>query len=197
MNKQSFAHLDSGNVEYYTPPNIIEAARKTLGVITLDPASSAVANARVRAIAYYSPELGLDGLAEPWFGTVWLNHPFSKGEKQCKKICNKEKCRERGHHIDTDIPGNAEWVNRLVTAYVTKEIESACCITWANMSEKWFSPLLEYPHCIPYGRVHYYKPDGEQTNSANKGSVITYLGRDIPAFIQAFQAVGKVYMPVS
>lgn len=37
----------SGNTEYYTPIDIVDAARYVMGWIDLDPASSALANARI------------------------------------------------------------------------------------------------------------------------------------------------------
>jgi len=44
----------SGEVEYYTPVEIIEAARRVLGVIDLDPASSEAANQIVKATHIYT-----------------------------------------------------------------------------------------------------------------------------------------------
>lgn len=192
-NKQSFAHADSGNVEFYTPELIVGAARVAMGGIDLDPASCENANRVVRAPVYYSPELGLDGLSLPWFGRVFLNHPFGKYEKACKPRCVKKTCRERGYHLTEDKPGNAAWIDRLVVEYRRGRVAAACCVTWANMSEGWFRPLLEFPHCLPYGRVHYRKPDGTIAKQANKGSVITYLGPDLDAFAAAFEPIGAVY----
>lgn len=44
----------SGCVDYYTPKPIIEAARKTMGSIDLDPASSFEANNVVLASRYFT-----------------------------------------------------------------------------------------------------------------------------------------------
>ncbi len=56
-----------------TPTPIIEAARGILGAIDLDPASSARANERVQAKAYYTEKE--NGLAQEWEGRVFLNPP--------------------------------------------------------------------------------------------------------------------------
>ena len=40
--------------EWYTPAWIINAARRVLGTIDLDPASSAIANQTVQATNYYT-----------------------------------------------------------------------------------------------------------------------------------------------
>ena len=53
MNSAQLINQDSGEFEYYTPEFIIEAARRTMGGIDLDPASSFVANERVRATRYF------------------------------------------------------------------------------------------------------------------------------------------------
>jgi hypothetical protein len=158
-------HADSGHVGYYTPQNIIDAARQALGgAIMLDPASCEEANSRVGALMYYTE--ADDGLSLPWFGTVWMNHPFSRD-------------------------GNPKWTNRLIGAYTSGEIEAACCITWASLPEEWFRPLLAYPQCFPHGRVHYLDSrTGRPHRSAPKGSVITYLGQNPTAFAEAFRHIG-------
>ena len=64
---------NSGNNEWYTPGYIIEAAKKVLGTIDLDPASSDIANSIIKANIYYTIEN--DGLTKEWFGNIWLNPP--------------------------------------------------------------------------------------------------------------------------
>ncbi len=51
--KKPHLSQNSGNNEWYTPNYIIDAARKTMGSIDLDPASSAIANQTVMAKKYY------------------------------------------------------------------------------------------------------------------------------------------------
>lgn len=62
-----------GTSEWYTPPDIVEAAREWLGAIDLDPASCAAAQATVQAATWYDAER--DGLAPVWAGCVFLNPP--------------------------------------------------------------------------------------------------------------------------
>lgn len=64
------------NDEWMTPPEIIKRVRQVLGQIDQDPASSALANETVQAVAYYTKET--DGLVCRWVGeTFYLNPPYS------------------------------------------------------------------------------------------------------------------------
>lgn len=159
---------DSGDCEYYTPQPVVEAARLALGRIDLDPASSKAANIRVKAHRWFG--IGDDALRRPWYGSVWLNHPFSR-------------------------EGNPLWVSKLVVEYLAGNTTSACCITFAATSEKWFQPLLAFPQCFLSPRTNYYLPDGSLKRGVTKGSVVTYMGADLHAFAKAFTSLGVLKIP--
>ena len=170
MDNAKLINQDSGNVEYYTPTWIVEAAREVMGSIDLDPASSAKANLTVKASTYY--RLPFNGLDYEWFDNVWLNHPFSKAQ-------------------------NKAWINKLINEYeVDSNVKQACCITYASTSEKWFQPLMNYPQCYFSRRVNYI--DGVTGNikkGVTKGSVVTYLGPNVAKFYSVFSQYGKVMVP--
>ena len=167
LTKQPHQHINqtSGDVEYYTPPAIIEAAARVMGTIDLDPASSATANQRVKAVRIFTE--ADDGLTQEWHGKVWLNHPFGKKE-------------------------NAKWINKLEEEYRAKRVTEALCITYACTSEKWFQPLLQRPQCFLSPRTNYHLPDGSVKKGVTKGSVVTYFGVDVAAFSEAFASLGVV-----
>src|SRR6185503_16868537 len=64
--------------EYYTPLEVLEDARRVLGVIDLDPASCEAAQKRVQAKTFYTKENDGAHPLIPWFGKTWLNPPFSQ-----------------------------------------------------------------------------------------------------------------------
>ena len=90
------AHVanNSGNNEWYTPPAFIAAARKVMGSIDVDPATSEQANKIVCATTIYTSKN--DGRRKSWAGNVWLNPPYSQplisefSELLVKKIWAKE-----------------------------------------------------------------------------------------------------------
>jgi hypothetical protein len=181
---------DSGDFEYYSPPSIVALSRLVMSGIDLDPASSAKANASIGARVFFN--IDSDGLKQEWSGRVWMNHPFSKGEKACVKNCKKKKCQERGHCITEDIPGNSDWIIKLVAEFYAGKVEQACCITFASTSENWFRPLLQFKQCFIHGRTNYYLPDGTKKKGVTKGSVVTYMGDNVEKFIEVFSQIGTV-----
>lgn len=150
MNNAQLIHQDSGKTDWYTPTPIIQAARAIMGGIDLDPASSPVANNRpgVQIPKIYTAQD--DGLSMPWEGKLWMNHPFSR-------------------------KNNPLWINRIVNAWETGEIEQACMICFASVNAAWFHPLLQFPQFFFLGRVEYETPSGEKANGVTKDSVLTWL----------------------
>lgn len=161
INDAQRIHQDSGNTGWRTPAYIVDAARRLMGGIDLDPASSAEANEIVQATTFYT--IADDGLSKPWFGRVWLNHPFGR---------------------DT----NPLWPTRLVSEYRRGNVTEACCICFAAMSAVWFRPLLDYPHWIPPARINYIDPQtGKEARGVTKDSIVTYLGFNLDCFVAEFR----------
>jgi hypothetical protein len=190
MDSHQLINQSSGLVEYYTPMEIVEAARSTMGGIDLGPASCLEANERIGASTIFTVKD--DGLAQPWFGRVWMNHPFGKPQKACRPGCTKTSCAKRGYHLQTDKPGNADWINKLVTEYQSGRVKQACCITFACTSEAWFRPLLRRPQCFLYGRTNYCLPGGAVLHGVTKGSCVTYFGQDVERFAACFRHLGEI-----
>ncbi|MBV7328403.1 hypothetical protein KFU94_09110 [Chloroflexi bacterium TSY] len=205
MNNAQRINQTSGKTEYYTPAEIVDAARSVMGGIDLDPASSAAANERVQALHFFNK--ADNGLSQRWFGRVWLNHPFGDPEKPCKKRCPKKRCdpsfadkekkpdKWRGYCIREYHPGNPDWIDKLVNEYTLGRIEQACCITFASTSEKWFQPLFNYPQCYLSPRTDYFLPNGTKKKGVTKGSVVTYFGSDLKRFDRIFGKLGRVTIP--
>lgn len=124
MEKHQFIQQDSGVSEWYTPSPIIEAARRVMRGIDLDPASSAAANETVQAASFFST--ADDGLSRPWRGRVWLNPPFAE---------------------------NARFIAKLVAEYEAGNVTEACCLTFASLDTEWARLLLRFPRWHPVGRV--------------------------------------------
>lgn len=170
MNNAQLINQTSGKTEYYTPIGIVDAARRVMGGIDLDPASSCAANARIGAGKFYTIEN--NGLDLRWFGRIWMNHPFGR-------------------------MSNPRWVEKLISEFEAGNISQALCITFACTSEVWFQPLLDFPQCFLSPRTNYDLPDGTKLRGVTKGSVITYLGHNVESFEKEFGWFGTVKVSLS
>lgn len=185
MQSHQLINQSSSEVEYYTDPRILEAARRVMGFISLDPASSESANKHVKADAWFGPEDR--SLERGWNGPLWMNHPFGRPEPACEPGCSKSHV-----HHSIEYFGNAAWINRLVQSFTDQTVNEACCITYACTSEKWFQPLMPYPQCFLSPRTNYYLPDGTIKKGVTKGSVVTYMGSRATRFARIFRPFGYV-----
>lgn len=206
-------HGDNQSFEYYTPAWIMERVRATLGGIDYDPASCDVANERLVKAKRYATDPGFieypakDGklpyrvygtgsLTDYWGGlSLWLNHPFGKGEKHCSENCSKQACIKRGYHLMNNRAGSMHWIQKFTRAYQLGAVRTAATITFANTDTAWFKLLLPYPQVYLYKRVNFMTlQDGElvETRGVSKGAVMTFLGAEPDVIYDNWRDVGEL-----
>jgi len=168
-------HLSLTN-EHFTPSNVIEAARATLGEIDLDPASCPEANLHVQACRYFTQEY--DGLAHEWSGRVFLNPPggIVYGEVRKKWDTRSSACA---------------WWRKLVSEIAAGRVPAAVFVGFTleilrtTQGFGWLS-ALSFPLCVPAERLPFSGPDPTHAN------VIVYVGMFPERFRAAFSAIGEV-----
>lgn len=164
--------------EWYTPACYVEAARRTMGSIDLDPATSHAANrTSVRAPRWYTvQDDGLDP-SNPWKGNVWLNPPYG-GEQTA-------------------------FVNRCLEEYLIGNVTAAVLCLNGNQAmagTKWFQPLFEHAICFS-GRIKFIgghnKLDQEDPmNNPMNTTCFVYIGKDELAFRREFAEFGPIMAPL-
>lgn len=162
VQKRPHVSYNSGNNEWYTPSEYIEAARKAMGRIDLDPASSEIANQIVKAKTYYTVET--NGLDKTWEGNVWLNPPYA-----------------------SDLI--SKFVDKLVSEC---DNYSQAIVLVNNATEtEWFNKIVNLSSvvCFPRSRVKFYKPDGS-TGAPLQGQAVLYIGSHSKNFIENFSSFG-------
>lgn len=163
------------SVDYYTPPKYTEAARRTMGSIDLDPATSRTANETVKAKHFYT--IKDNGLGVPWFGNVWLNPPYSK---------------TRGR-------SNQEiWANKLIHEYNAGRVSEAILLVKSAFGYKWFEALFKkWPACLASERISFLLPDGTTPGQAKHATTFYFFGYDPTRFVKFFRVWGSITDPAS
>lgn len=155
---------NSGENEWYTPAEYVEAARAVLGSIDLDPASSAVANETVQAARYFTKDD--DGLARHWNGRVWMNPPYAQ-------------------------PLIADFCAKLSEHVVAGDVTEAIVLVNNATETGWFQGMAEHATavCFPKGRVRFLDPEGNP-GAPLQGQAILYFGANPAAFRARFHPFG-------
>jgi hypothetical protein len=159
--------------EWYTPAKYVEAARKVMGGIDLDPASCAVANQIVNATNYYAKQD--DGLKQNWHGRVWLNPPYS-----AEDLVNPIRF----------------WISKLIEEYEQGNVTQVTILVTAGSDRKWFQPLWAYPICFPDHQVVFLRPDKKPSHKIFSNCFI-YIGPNEQKFVDVFQQFGTVAKRIS
>jgi phage N-6-adenine-methyltransferase len=156
----------TGENEWYTPDEYIERARRVLGEIDLDPASSDGAQNVVGASNYYTA--ADNGLVQEWRGRVWLNPPYMQ-------------------------PLIGEFMAKLREEVSAGRCEAAIALTHNYTDTRWFQETASVASalCFTKGRVRFYSPEGDIA-APTQGQAFFYFGRNIDAFAREFADVGFI-----
>jgi ParB family chromosome partitioning protein len=163
---ENFRALGTGNNEWFTPPQYIEAAREVMVEIDLDPATHPVAQQTVRAISHYTA--ADNGLVQPWHGRVWLNPPYAA-------------------------PLVGQFIAKLVEEVTARNVAQAIVLTHNYTDGAWFhhaesaADLL----CFTRGRVKFVDPDGDEC-MPTQGQAFFYYGPHGDRFRNVFGQFGFV-----
>lgn len=160
------SHNLSGKIEWYTPAQYVESARKVMGSIDCDPCSSELAQKIINAQTYYTIET--DGLSHPWYGTVWMNPPYAA-------------------RIIT------QFVDKLLGHLSNGTVTQAIMLTHNNADTAWFhkAALRCESACFTRGRVRFYDESG-QGNSPTHGHTFMYFGKRKKGFENEFRQYGWI-----
>jgi len=156
----------TGENEWYTPKEYIESARRVMGSIDMDPATSDQANSVVRASKFYTKED--NGLEQPWSGNIWLNPPYSQ-------------------------PAISEFANKMVEEWGSGNVESAIVLTHNYTDTRWFHALASSCNaiCFTKGRIGFVNQQGEKA-APTQGQAFFFFGKDSRKFFNEFKSFGLV-----
>lgn len=166
IEKPHVAH-NSGENEWYTPAEYIDAAYTVMGGIDLDPASSAIANKTVNAKKFYTKQD--DGLNKEWKrGRVWMNPPYS-----------------------SDLIG--AFVDKYVEFISQGGSEGIVLVNNATETG-WFVRLISVSSAVafPSSRIKFIDPSGKPSGAPLQGQAIIYAGGNVNLFIETFGKFGWV-----
>jgi ParB family chromosome partitioning protein len=157
---------NSGENEWYTPAQFVDAARSVMGGFDLDPASSEVANRTVKAERIFTAQD--DGLLQKWpIGRIWMNPPYAQplmGQFASKFASEIRKGSE-----------GVVLVNNATETAWFQEISGVCAAI-----------------CFPKTRIRFLDPEGNASGTPLQGQAIIYCGPNVDAFEEIFAAFGLV-----
>ena len=160
------AHVgnNSGNSEWYTPQQYVDAAREAMGAIHIDPCSCKAANSVVRAETFYDE--ADNGLTKEWYGSVFINPPYGDGTVN-------------------------EFAAKLLAEIAAGRTMQAIFLANNCTETKWFQSLISQASavCFPQGRICFWSLE-KHSKSPLQGQCVMYFGRNRKRFKRAFLGTG-------
>jgi ParB family chromosome partitioning protein len=140
-----------GDYEWYTPKEIVDAARQVMGGIDLDPASCGFANRIVKAKEFYTETE--DGLSKQWAADrLFLNPPFKD-------------------------PIVRFFAEKLLESFRAGSVKQAVWLSNNSTDVRWWHQLARHGVvCFHLGRIKFYRQE-ETPGQSPFGQSIIYLGK--------------------
>jgi phage N-6-adenine-methyltransferase len=156
----------TGETEWYTPAEYVEAARACLGGIDLDPATAPIAQDTIRAARFFTRDD--DGLRHEWHGRVWLNPPYAQ-------------------------PDIARFIEKLLGELEAGRAEQAILLTHNYTDTSWFHAAAERSAaiCFTRGRIRFVSATGELA-APTQGQAFFYFGSAEWRFLETFGSFGFI-----
>lgn len=169
QDKRPYRARYTGKFEWYTPEEELKLVKAVLGRIDLDPASSPIAQERVKARRFFTIEE--DGLTQEWSGVVFLNPPYSH-------------------------PGIMQFAEKMSAEWESGRIKAAIMLTNNATDTQWFHKLVKQCAALAFtsGRVGFVDADGKPTAPTN-GQTFFYFGSEAQRFTEVFHDRGFVVKP--
>lgn len=163
--------------ERYTPSKYVEAERRVMGGIDIDPYSCERANRTVRATMFWDKET--DGRRMPWEGRAHMNPPYKPDDYN---------------------EGAAEAVDLLIAKFDAGETTQAFAVMNSIPDAKWHQKLARrFPVCNTDHRIDYedgtLPEDEQERGSPANGTSFFYLGPNVASFLREFEGFGAVSGP--
>lgn len=159
--------------DWHTPAPYVDAARKVMGSIDLDPFSSVEANAVVgakRILTAAEDALACDW-ASPKTRTCWMNPPYSRGL-------------------------SSKAVEKFIEQYDYGAFDQAVVLMNASTDTAWFHRMsgVASALCLTRGRISFVGAGNKVASGNTKGQVFFYAGKNVDKFSKVFGEFGLVLM---
>lgn len=160
--------------ERFTPSKYINSIKVVLGNIDLDPSSCIEANNRIKADKIYTKEDS--GLDKKWFGNVFCNPPYSRGNLLA-------------------------WTVKILYEYEKKNFENGIYLVPNTTDASWFKPLWKFPICFTDHRINFleYNPNTNKfyyLKNPENGSCFVLFGETKQLdFMFEFKKYGHIPVP--
>lgn len=158
---------NSGENEWYTPTKFLDAARRVMAGIDLDPATSQLAQGNVQAKKFFTKDN--DGLTKQWKGKVWMNPPYAQ-------------------------PLIGQFIEKLVFHVRQGDVTQAIVLVNNGTETQWAQTLLSEAAavCFPASRIKFIDANGNPSGAPLQGQMFVYLGSKAKPeiFISEFEEYG-------
>lgn len=149
--------------DYFTPTELIDAARAAMGGVDLDAASHWLANRRHRIPDYF--DINRSAFENRWYGRVWLNPPYGD---------------------------NAPWFREIERYFVSGEIEQLCMLSpvWA-FTTSIARPIMKFSSSfVILNPTPKFWGNAKGRTGTNNPHGILYIGSRPAEFNRAFLSHG-------